>query len=64
MLHVFKGRFISLIPFLKSLDFCSELNDEKVKSDMDLHHFFMENSALIRVFGLDEERHLSKKAPR
>ena len=28
------------------------------------HHFLMENPALVRILGLDEDRHFPEKAPR
>ena len=53
-----------MLPFLKFVYGCLKIGEKWVDRWMIWHHLFMENSALIGVFGLDEDRKFSKEGPR
>lgn len=63
VLNVLEGRLIVLVPLLELFNLGPECGNEQIQAWMLLHHFLMENPALVGILGLDEDGHFPEEAP-
>ena len=57
-------RLIVTVPLLKFVDCSLKVVDKLVDRKIIVHHFFVKNPTLIRIFCLNEQWKLSKERPR